>query len=185
MEHESFENDQVARVLNESFIPIKVDREERPDVDRVYMNFVQATTGSGGWPLNVFLTPELEPVFGGTYWPGPTSATSTRLLGHASFLDILERLRKVWREQPDRCRRSAKDIVAQLRRFTIEGTGRQSGDAEQDDGNIELGLVKDAYRYFVKRYDKINAGFGCECSLALVIAKKAVKLIDGTNYSGA
>ncbi len=75
MERESFENEEVASILNSEFIPIKIDREERPDIDRIYMNFVQATTGSGGWPLNVFVTPSLEPVFGGTYWPGPNSNT--------------------------------------------------------------------------------------------------------------
>ena len=72
MEHESFENAAVAAVLNEHFVSIKVDREERPDVDRVYMTFVQATTGSGGWPMSVWLTPELKPFYGGTYFP-PTS----------------------------------------------------------------------------------------------------------------
>src|SRR5215471_2014115 len=69
MAHESFENDAVAAVLNEWFVPIKVDREERPDVDRVYMTFVQATTGSGGWPMSVWLTPDLKPFYGGTYFP--------------------------------------------------------------------------------------------------------------------
>ena len=69
MERESFENDQIAAVLNRDFVAIKVDREERPDVDRIYMTFVQATTGSGGWPMSVWLTPELKPFFGGTYFP--------------------------------------------------------------------------------------------------------------------
>ena len=69
MEHESFENETVAAVLNEHFVPIKVDREERPDIDRVYMTFVQATTGSGGWPMSVWLTPDLKPFYGGTYFP--------------------------------------------------------------------------------------------------------------------
>src|SRR5258708_1957761 len=69
MERESFENEDLARVLNEYFVPVKVDREERPDVDRVYMLFVQASTGSGGWPMSVWLTPELKPFFGGTYFP--------------------------------------------------------------------------------------------------------------------
>ena len=67
MERESFESPEVAELLNKHFIPIKIDREERPDIDSVYMSYVQATSGSGGWPLNVFLTPQLEPVFGGTY----------------------------------------------------------------------------------------------------------------------
>src|SRR5262245_46298716 len=69
MEHESFESTVVSSVLNEHFVSIKVDREERPDVDRVYMTFVQATTGSGGWPMSVWLTPDLKPFYGGTYFP--------------------------------------------------------------------------------------------------------------------
>ena len=69
MEHESFENEETAKMMNDLFVCVKVDREERPDVDQIYMQFVQMTTGSGGWPLNVFLTPQLEPFFGGTYFP--------------------------------------------------------------------------------------------------------------------
>jgi uncharacterized protein YyaL (SSP411 family) len=69
MEHESFENEAIARVLNENFVPIKVDREERPDLDQIYMNAVQMLTGHGGWPMSVFLTPDLKPFYGGTYWP--------------------------------------------------------------------------------------------------------------------
>src|SRR5271154_5369141 len=79
MQHESFSSPEVAAILNTSFIPIKVDREERPDVDEIYMNYVNATTGSGGWPLNVFLTPDLDPVFGGTYWPSPGSSPLQRI----------------------------------------------------------------------------------------------------------
>ena len=74
MERESFEDEKIAEFLNAHFVSIKVDREERPDVDKIYMTFVQATTGSGGWPLNVFLTPDLKPFFGGTYFP-PDSAS--------------------------------------------------------------------------------------------------------------
>ena len=69
MERESFENEDMARILNEHFVPVKVDREERPDVDRVYMLFVQASTGSGGWPMSVWLTPDGKPFYGGTYFP--------------------------------------------------------------------------------------------------------------------
>ena len=75
MEHESFENPQIARILNDNFVCIKVDREERPDVDRVYMTFVQATTGGGGWPMSVWLTPDFKPFFGGTYFPPPQFTT--------------------------------------------------------------------------------------------------------------
>src|SRR3984957_15120179 len=110
MERESFENDEVASILNNDFIPIKIDREERPDIDRIYMNFVQATTGSGGWPLNVFITPDLEPVFGGTYWPGPTS-NKTSFGDQVDFLGILNKLSTVWRDQEDRCRQDAAQIL--------------------------------------------------------------------------
>ena len=83
MEHESFESAEVADALNADFVSIKVDREERPDVDRVYMSFVQSTTGSGGWPMTVLLTPELKPFFGGTYFP-PQSKW-----GRPGFIDLL------------------------------------------------------------------------------------------------
>jgi uncharacterized protein YyaL (SSP411 family) len=86
MEHESFENAELAAVLNQHFVSIKVDREERPDVDRVYMSFVQGTTGSGGWPMSVWLTPEL--FYGGTYFP-PTSRW-----GRPGFVDILQKSRE-------------------------------------------------------------------------------------------
>jgi uncharacterized protein YyaL (SSP411 family) len=90
MEHESFENADVAALLNDAFVSIKVDREERPDVDRVYMTFVQSTTGSGGWPMTVFLTPELKPFYGGTYFP-PTSRW-----GRPGFIDLLGEISRVW-----------------------------------------------------------------------------------------
>jgi uncharacterized protein YyaL (SSP411 family) len=90
MERESFENESIARLMNESFIPVKVDREERPDVDRVYMTFVQATTGSGGWPMSVWLTPELQPFAGGTYFPPEDS------YGRPGFPTVLQKLAEVW-----------------------------------------------------------------------------------------
>ncbi|KAK6053032.1 hypothetical protein COOONC_09462 [Cooperia oncophora] len=86
MERESFENDEIARQLNSDFVCIKVDREERPDVDKLYMAFIQATTGSGGWPMTVFLTPELDPITGGTYFPPRDSPVG---LGLPSVLKIV------------------------------------------------------------------------------------------------
>jgi len=109
MEHESFENDDVAAVLNEHFVSIKVDREERPDVDRVYMTFVQATTGGGGWPMSVWLTPDLKPFYGGTYFP-PTSRW-----GRPGFVDILQEIARVWRAERDKVTQSAESLTAQLR----------------------------------------------------------------------
>lgn len=148
---------EVASILNESFIPIKVDREERPDVDDVYMNYVQATTGSGGWPLNVFLTPDLEPVFGGTYWPGPNSTTLPRHMT-LGFVDILEKLRDVWKTQQQRCWESAKEITKQLREFAEEGTHSHHGEREADE-DLDLELLEEAYQHFAARYDSIHGGF--------------------------
>ncbi|KAI9372700.1 hypothetical protein BJX61DRAFT_505949 [Aspergillus egyptiacus] len=157
MEKESFMSQEVASILNGSFIPIKVDREERPDVDDIYMNYVQATTGSGGWPLNVFLTPDLEPVFGGTYWPGPNS---TSLHGNetVSFIEILEKLRDVWQTQQQRCLDSAKEITKQLREFAEEGTHTYQGERLSDE-DLEVELLEEAYQHFASRYDPVNGGF--------------------------
>ncbi|KAH8426142.1 thioredoxin domain-containing protein [Aspergillus melleus] len=157
MEKESFMSPEVASILNESFIPIKVDREERPDIDDVYMNYVQATTGSGGWPLNVFLTPDLEPVFGGTYWPGPSSSS---LPGNETigFIDILDKLREVWETQQLRCRESAKEITKQLREFAEEGTHTYQGDRPSDE-DLDIELLEEAYQHFVSRYDPVHGGF--------------------------
>ncbi|EON61623.1 hypothetical protein W97_00838 [Coniosporium apollinis CBS 100218] len=157
MERESFENQEIARILNESFIPIKIDREERPDVDRIYMNYVQATTGSGGWPLNVFLTPDLKPIFGGTYWPGPSSATGHR--GHIGFLGILQKIRDLWRDKPEVCLESGNAITEQLREFANEGTISKDNADHEGDG-LDLELLEESYQHFERKYDRMYAGFG-------------------------
>ena len=132
MEHESFENDEVAAVLNEHFVSIKVDREERPDVDRVYMTFVQATTGSGGWPMSVWLTPDLKPFYGGTYFP-PTSRW-----GRPGFVDILQEIARVWRAERAKVAQSAESLTAQLRQveqtapsWTLPGANALSSTVRQ------------------------------------------------------
>src|SRR5919201_4939498 len=109
MEHESFEDARVAAVLNEHFVSIKVDREERPDIDRVYMTFVQATTGSGGRPMSVWLTPDLKPFYGGTYFP-PESRW-----GRPGFADILAEIARVWAADRDKVIQSAGAIAERLR----------------------------------------------------------------------
>ena len=111
MERESFEDPAVAAVLNEHFVSIKVDREERPDVDRVYMTFVQATTGSGGWPMSVWLTPDLAPFYGGTYFP-PTARW-----GRPGFVDLLQEIARAWRTDRDGLLRSAGALAAELRKL--------------------------------------------------------------------
>ncbi|PNS20463.1 hypothetical protein CAC42_5913 [Sphaceloma murrayae] len=162
MAHESFNHPKIAHILNENFIPIKIDREERPDVDRVYMDFLQATTGGGGWPLNVFVTPQLEPIFGGTYWPGP--AAERKSYG-ADFERILDKVATAWKEQEQKCRDDAGMITAQLRQFAQEGT--LSGAASRTDsavnGEIELPdieLLEDAYEHYKHRFDSKYGGFG-------------------------
>ena len=155
MERESFDNPQVAKLLNLSFIPIKVDREERPDVDRIYMNYVQATSGSGGWPLNVFITPNLEPIFGGTYWPGP-GANSDKTSGGTNFLDILHKIVSLWQNDRQRCLESAKMITKQLQEYAQEGS---VCDPEYGDV-LELELLEEAYNHFRRKYDRRFSGFG-------------------------
>ena len=121
MEHESFENPAIAELLNNDFVSIKVDREERPDVDRVYMSFVQATTGSGGWPMTVFLTPELKPFFGGTYFP-PASKW-----GRPGFSDLLGELARVWKDDRPRVEEAAAELLQRLQAVTAtDGSSRPS-----------------------------------------------------------
>src|ERR1041385_4387466 len=108
MERESFEDKQIAEFLNQHFVSIKVDREERPDVDKIYMTFVQATTGQGGWPLNVFLTPERKPFYGGTYFPPDNR------YGRPSFQQVLSRIAELWRTQHEQVTHSAQQLHQQL-----------------------------------------------------------------------
>src|SRR4051795_9865748 len=109
MAHESFENEDVAAIMNRDFVNIKVDREERPDVDRVYMTFVQATTGSGGWPMSVWLTPDLKPFVGGTYFPPDAR------WGRPGFVDILAEIARVWKAERGKVVESADALTVRLR----------------------------------------------------------------------
>nr|CAB3266516.1 spermatogenesis-associated protein 20 [Phallusia mammillata] len=110
MEKESFENESIAKILNEHFVPVKVDREERPDVDRVYMTFVQATSGQGGWPMSVWLTPELKPYIGGTYFP-PDDSISRR-----GFRTVLGVIAKKWNDDKANCSTSASKIIEAIQK---------------------------------------------------------------------
>lgn len=140
MERESFENPDIAAMLNESFIPVKVDREERPDVDRIYMNYVQALSGQGGWPLNVFLTPHLQPIFGGTYFPGPGSTMAQP--GQPDFVEILDKMRIVWQNERPRCLDSARAETKRLFEFAQDGNISRQDGADHD--GIELEVLDDA-----------------------------------------
>ena len=145
MERESFESVGVAKVLNEHFISIKVDREERPDVDRVYMTFVQATTGSGGWPMSVWLTPELKPFYGGTYFPPTTQ------WGRPGFVDVLTQIARAWREDRARVAQSAIEVVARLAELAGGDTDRVMPDES---------ALASTYQQFQRSFDARRGGFG-------------------------
>ncbi len=147
MEHESFENDDIARVLNASFVPVKVDREERPDIDRVYMAFVQATTGSGGWPMSVWLTPELKPFYGGTYFP-PSSRW-----GRPGFAEILAEIARRWRESRAELASSADGVIERLREAQ---QNRRPSAGRMPDGDLLAGGVRE----YAGAFDARNGGFG-------------------------
>ena len=145
MEHESFENPAIAELLSRHFVSIKVDREERPDVDRVYMTFVQATTGSGGWPMSVWLTPRLEPFYGGTYFPPEAR------WGRPGFTEILEEIARVWREEQAKVEQSAATIVGRLQSMRTNGGAGAVPD---------IGVLDRTVAEFASSFDARRGGFG-------------------------
>jgi uncharacterized protein len=153
MERESFENAGVAAVLNETCVSIKVDREERPDVDRVYMAFVQATTGQGGWPMSVWLTPDLKPFHGGTYFP-PTGRW-----GRPGFVDLLREIARVWREERPKVLAASNVVVERLAAFqSIGGDEAHPGDLPGDVPGLDA--LADAADQFARTFDARFGGFG-------------------------
>jgi uncharacterized protein YyaL (SSP411 family) len=147
MERESFENETIAALMNEHYVPIKVDREERPDVDRIYMTFVQATTGSGGWPMSVWLTPELQPFFGGTYFPPENR------WGHPGFGSILSQIAQAWESDREKIDESARNVVEQLRKQG-EMAPTQAG------ANFDADMMESAFSIFRRSFDSRLGGFG-------------------------
>ncbi len=140
MERESFENPAIAKVLNNGFVCIKVDREERPDIDSLYMTFVQTTTGSGGWPMTVWLTPDLKPFLGGTYFPPE------------QLRQRLEQISEAWQKKHDRILASSDSVLEALRKR-----------AETQDGETHrpsISLLNGGYTQLVSAYDSRNGGFG-------------------------
>ncbi|MGP8244259.1 MAG: thioredoxin domain-containing protein [Bryobacteraceae bacterium] len=147
MERESFENERIAALLNRDYVAIKVDREERPDVDRIYMTFVQATAGSGGWPMSVWLTPELEPFFGGTYFPPENR------YGHSGFASILGQIAEAWRNHRAQIVESARDVVEQLRKHSEVA-------APAHPAAIGEALLDGGFQVFRRTFDSHTGGFG-------------------------
>ncbi len=144
MEDESFTNEHIAGIMNEHFVCIKVDREQRPDVDDVYMSAVQMMTGSGGWPLSVFLTPDGKPFYGGTYFPPKDS------FGRPGFEQVLLDIADAWKNRRAELLESAGNISA-----TLEGLGRQSSQE-----TLSVDMLKDAKSYFENIHDSTYGGFG-------------------------
>lgn len=186
MSTESFTHPEVAKLLNSSFIPIIVDRDDRPDIDNIYMGYITASTATGGWPLNIFCTPELEPVFGGTYWCSP----GTEMIGldgdelpedeRRDFLYMLHTMKAVWPEQEARCRQEAKVAVSKVRDYAGEGTlcppgigtpgvanaacaaaapTETTGPPTAVNSDLDLDQLEEAYAHIVRVFDPINGGF--------------------------
>ena len=145
MAHESFEREEVAAIMNREFVNIKVDREERPDVDRVYMTFVQATTGSGGWPMSIWLTPNLQPFVGGTYFPPEDR------YGQPGFKKVLERIAAAWKQDHEKIVDQSSKIISALR----ESQTAQPAAA----GKIDIKILETAYEQFAQSYDAQEGGF--------------------------
>ena len=145
MEHESFEDAETARIMNENFVNIKVDLEERPDVDQIYMTFVQMTFGHGGYPLNVFLTPDQLPFYGGTYFP-PVSRHNM-----PSFQSVLTSVAAAWRDKRDDLLDSANQVLSELGRV---------GSVEFSGAELSEEILDAAFQSFEKYFDRVNGGFG-------------------------
>ncbi len=145
MAHESFEDEETAGILNRSFVAIKVDREERPDVDQIYMSVCQALTGQGGWPLTIFMTPEGSPFFAGTYFPKHGRG------GMPGFIDLLERIASAWQTDREKILQGSAEIRQGIQRQERPGTAEVSVNRE---------VPKKAYAQLARSFDPVWGGFG-------------------------
>ncbi|KAK4183697.1 spermatogenesis-associated protein 20 [Podospora australis] len=178
---DSFSNPTVAAFLNQNFIPVIVDRDERPDLDTIYQNYSEALTATGGWPLNLFLTPELHPIYGGTYWPGPGTEHSLAAERDSNiseeaphdFLAIARKIQGVWEEQEQNCRKEAFENLHKLQNFAQEGASfeddndTRTGTAAAAQptpptelGDLDLDQLDEAVDGIAKMFDPENFGFG-------------------------
>jgi uncharacterized protein YyaL (SSP411 family) len=153
MAHESFESQAIAEVLNGAFVSIKLDREERPDVDRVYMSYLQALTGHGGWPLSVWLTPDLKPFYAGTYFPPEDRQ------GRAGFPTILRAIARGWREDRVRLVEEAERVVVSLRERAEDRAVPAAG-AVAPLATAAGAAFEKAYQYYAEGFDARHGGFG-------------------------
>lgn len=144
MEQESFEDPAVARLMNDAFVPVKVDREERPDIDSIYMEVCQMFTGRGGWPLNIVMSPEKKPFFAATYIPRETK------LGIIGMLDLIPMLKNSWETQREKLIASGDQSIELLRSSVEKRVGEKPGE----------GLLHQAYKDIESSFDSVNGGFG-------------------------
>ena len=144
MEHESFEDSSVAEILNKYFVSIKVDREERPDIDNIYMTVCQMLTGSGGWPLTIFMTPDKKPFYAATYIPKETR------FGRMGLLELLPKVADIWKNERDKINTSANQITGKLKSIENQKGG----------GTIDKSIFKKAFNILNSKFDKVNGGFG-------------------------
>ncbi len=146
MAHESFEDEQVAQLLNENFISIKVDREELPEIDHVYMSVCQAMTGRGGWPLTIIMTPDKEPFFAGTYFP------KNGRFGRPGMMELLPSIADAWKNRRAELVQSAEKI----NEYLVKSNTKELGTP------LSKAILKETYSQFVNRYDKSHGGFGTQ-----------------------
>ena len=144
MAHESFEDEEVAELMDETFVSIKVDREERPDIDKVYMTVCQMMTGSGGWPLTIIMTPDKKPFFAGTYFPKNTR------FGRIGLIDLIKRIKELWSNQRSELVNSADQIINNLQNIDQESPGEIFTES----------TLKKAYQSLLRQFDETNGGFG-------------------------
>ena len=143
MEKESFEDEEVAKILNDNFISIKVDREERPDIDNIYMSLCQVMTGSGGWPLTIIMTSEKLPFFTGTYF------LKTTKYGNLGLIELLNRVSEVWKENKSELIKSSNEIVEKIKTTT-----------NKEAGELSFKLINKTFKHFKEYFDPVFGGFG-------------------------
>lgn len=144
MAHESFEDEEVAKLLNERFVAVKVDREERPDVDSIYMRVCQLLTGQGGWPLHVFLTPDQKPFYAGTYFPKESR------YGRPGFVDVLKHLSETYRDQREKIEEATTQIIGAL----------QENASRSREGELDKSILQETFQQLANQFDAIYGGFG-------------------------
>ena len=149
MAHESFEDDGLAAILNKYFVNVKVDREERPDLDQIYMSAVQALTGGGGWPMSVFLTPEGHPFYGGTYFPPKPR------YGMPSFTQVLYAIVDAWQDRREELLGAGQKLVSAIQRQGQADAGPTTGDTELGKETLDS-----AFRALQQSFDRANGGWG-------------------------